>query len=155
MSETRSIDTPHGEARLETFRARSPFVTLLLSHGAGGGTGARDLQALARELPGQGANVVLLEQPWRLAGRKVATPPPTLDAALMAAAKSLRSRTPLVGGGRSAAARARGPRRWGVPPPPGRGPVPGRHPGSAPSAVCACRSRCTRRAGRRSRGSRS
>ena len=73
MSETRSIETPHGQARLETFRARSPLVTLLLSHGAGGGTGARDLQALARELPGQGAHVVLLEQPWKVAGRKVAT----------------------------------------------------------------------------------
>jgi predicted alpha/beta-hydrolase family hydrolase len=106
MSGTRSVDTPHGEARLETFRARSPFVTLLLSHGAGGGTGARDLQALAGELPGQGANVVLLEQPWRLAGRKVATPPPTLDDALMAAARSLRFRTPLVVGGRSAGARS-------------------------------------------------
>ena len=106
MSATRSVDTPHGEARLETFRARTPFVTLLLSHGAGGGTGARDLQALAGELPGQGANVVLLEQPWRLAGRKVATPPPTLDDALVAAARSLRFRTPLVVGGRSAGARS-------------------------------------------------
>jgi uncharacterized protein len=106
MSETRSIDTPHGEARLETFRARAPFVTLLLSHGAGGGTGARDLQALARELPGQGAHVVLLEQPWKVAGRKVATPPPTLDAALVAAARALRFRAPLVVGGRSAGARS-------------------------------------------------
>src|SRR3954449_2292902 len=106
MADLRSIDTPHGEARLDVRRARSPFVTLLLSHGAGGGTGARDLQALAGELPGQGANVVLLEQPWRLAGRNVATPPPTLDDALMAAARSLRFRTPLVVGGRSAGARS-------------------------------------------------
>ena len=106
MSRSRSIDTPQGEARLETFRARSPFVTLLLSHGAGGGTGARDLQALAHELPGQGATVVLLEQPWRVAGRKIATPPPTLDVALVAAAKALRVRTPLVVGGRSAGARS-------------------------------------------------
>ena len=106
MTEPRSIDTPHGEARLVTHRARKPFVTLLLSHGAGGGIGARDLQALADRLPRQGASVVLLEQPWRVAGRKVATPPRTLDDALAVAAKLLRVRTPLVVGGRSAGARS-------------------------------------------------
>jgi uncharacterized protein len=106
MSDQRTIDTPHGEARLEVHRARTPFVTLLLSHGAGGGTAARDLQALAGRLPRHGASVVLLEQPWRVAGRKVATPPATLDDALVAAARSLRTRTPLVVGGRSAGARS-------------------------------------------------
>jgi len=106
VSDLRSVDTPHGEARLDVRRARSPFVTLLLSHGAGGGVGARDLQALAKRLPAQGATVILLEQPWRVAGRKVATPPPTLDVALAAAARSLRVRTPLVVGGRSAGARS-------------------------------------------------
>jgi predicted alpha/beta-hydrolase family hydrolase len=50
--------------------------------------------------------VVLLEQPWRLAGRRVATAPATLDAALLAAANNLRVRTPLVVGGRSAGARS-------------------------------------------------
>jgi predicted alpha/beta-hydrolase family hydrolase len=102
----RQVDTPHGPARLVTHRARSPFVTVLLSHGAGGGIGARDLQVLADRLPAQGVSVVLLEQPWKVAGRKVATPPPTLDAALVAAAGSLRVRTPLVVGGRSAGARS-------------------------------------------------
>jgi predicted alpha/beta-hydrolase family hydrolase len=102
----RRIATPQGEARLVTHRARSPFVTLLLSHGAGGGIGARDLQVLAERLPPQGASVVLLEQPWKVAGRKVATPPPTLDEALVAAARALRVRTPVVVGGRSAGARS-------------------------------------------------
>ena len=106
MTESRSIDTPHGEARLVTHRARSPFVTLLLSHGAGGGIDARDLTALADRLPRHGASVVLLEQPWRVAGRKVATAPPTLDEGLKAAARSLRVRSPLVVGGRSAGARS-------------------------------------------------
>ena len=106
MSTERRIATPQGEARLVTYRARRPLVTLLLSHGAGGGIGARDLQALATELPRNGASVVLLEQPWKLAGRRVATPPATLDAALLAAANSLRVRTPLVVGGRSAGARS-------------------------------------------------
>ena len=102
----RRVDTPHGEARLVTYRARSPFATLLLSHGAGGGIEARDLQALAERLPRHGVTVVLLEQPWRVAGRKVATAPPTLDDALVAAARTLRTRTPLVVGGRSAGARS-------------------------------------------------
>jgi predicted alpha/beta-hydrolase family hydrolase len=106
MSSERRIATPHGEARLVTHRARRPLVTLLLSHGAGGGIEARDLQALASELPRNGASVVLLEQPWRVAGRRVATAPATLDAALLAAANNLRVRTPLVVGGRSAGARS-------------------------------------------------
>jgi predicted alpha/beta-hydrolase family hydrolase len=106
MKQAREIETPHGPARLEVRRARKPFVTLLLSHGAGGGVGARDLQALAAELPGQGASVLLLEQPWRVAGRRVASPPATLDDALVAAARSLRVRSPLVVGGRSAGARS-------------------------------------------------
>jgi uncharacterized protein len=102
----RTVPTPHGEARLHTWRAREPFATMLLSHGAGGGIEARDLVALRDALPRQGITVVLLEQPWRVAGRKVATPPATLDAALAAAVGRLRLRTPLVVGGRSAGARS-------------------------------------------------
>jgi uncharacterized protein len=102
----RRLPTTQGEARLVTHRARAPFVTLLLSHGAGGGIEARDLQALAAKLPRHGVTVVLLEQPWRVAGRKIATAPPTLDEALVSAARTLRYRTPLVVGGRSAGARS-------------------------------------------------
>ncbi len=112
----RMIATPHGEGRLVTRRSKSPFATLLLSHGAGGGIDAGDLEALARDLPRQGITVVLFEQPWRVAGRKVATAPPTLDGALTAAADFMRVRTPLVVGGRSAGARsaARTARRLGA-----------------------------------------
>ncbi|WP_243058189.1 alpha/beta family hydrolase [Nocardioides sp. SR21] len=102
----RRIDTPHGEARLVTARARSPYATLLLSHGAGVGIDTADLEALAKHLPHNGITVVRLEQPWRVAGKKVATPPPTLDAGLTAAAQQLRSKSPLVIGGRSAGARS-------------------------------------------------
>jgi predicted alpha/beta-hydrolase family hydrolase len=103
---TAIVDTPHGDGRCHTFRARTPAATLLLSHGAGGGVDARDLVALAEALPRQGITVVLFEQPWRVAGRKVATPPATLDAGLMAAAGRLRRSGPLVVGGRSAGARS-------------------------------------------------
>jgi predicted alpha/beta-hydrolase family hydrolase len=102
----RSVATPHGEGRLHTRRAIRPIATLLLSHGAGGGIESRDLWALADALPAQGVSVVLFEQPWRVAGRKVATAPPTLDAALTCAADVMRVRTPLVVGGRSAGARS-------------------------------------------------
>lgn len=102
----RDVDTPHGPGRLVTNRARGAVATLLLSHGAGNGIEARDLDALARHLPRHGITVVRFEQPWRVAGRKIATPPATLDAGLTAAADVLRTRTPLVVGGRSAGARS-------------------------------------------------
>lgn len=105
MSE-RMIETPHGPGRLVSARARAPIATLLLSHGAGVGIDTGDLEALAAALPAQGFSVMLFEQPWKVAGRKVAGPPPTLDAGLKAAANSLRIRTPLVVGGRSAGARS-------------------------------------------------
>ncbi|MCD6638756.1 MAG: hydrolase [Nocardioides sp.] len=104
--EIRDVTTPHGPGRLHVHRAHRPQATLLLSHGAGGGVDARDLVALAGALPAQGFSVLLLEQPWRVAGRKIATAPPTLDTALRCAAATMRLRTPLVVGGRSAGARS-------------------------------------------------
>lgn len=112
----REIDTVHGPGRLHVRRSTSPIATLLLSHGAGGGVEAPDLMALAGALPNQGVSVMLFEQPWRVAGRKIATAPATLDMGLVAAANALRGRTPLVVGGRSAGARsaARCARRLGA-----------------------------------------
>jgi predicted alpha/beta-hydrolase family hydrolase len=100
------VDTPHGEGRFVTDRSRHPVATLLLNHGAGNGIESRDLEALAKQLPRNGISVVRFEQPWRVAGRKVATAPSTLDAALIAAYDRLRIRTPLIVGGRSAGARS-------------------------------------------------
>jgi predicted alpha/beta-hydrolase family hydrolase len=106
VSSVRTIKTPHGDGRLFTFRARYPHATLLLTHGAGRGVDTDELQALAKALPSQGINVHLFDQPWVVAGRKVAPPPHFLDDGLIAAADQIRSRTPLVVGGRSAGARA-------------------------------------------------
>ena len=100
------VPTPYGDGRMVTHRAKKSAATLLLSHGAAGGIGARDLDALAHFLPRNGYTVVLFEQPWKVAGRKVATPPNTLDVGLTAAAHRLRSKAPLVVGGRSAGARS-------------------------------------------------
>jgi predicted alpha/beta-hydrolase family hydrolase len=115
----REIGTPLGPARVHVARPRSASEsggvdpargTLLLGHGAGGGIGAADLQAVARRALADGWTVALVEQPWRVAGRKVATPPPQLDIGWTAVVEGLdRSRgklpRPFVFGGRSAGAR--------------------------------------------------
>ena len=104
MTQVVEVGTTHGPARLHLDRARRPVGTVVLGHGAGGGVDAPDLVALARDLPGRGLNVLRVEQPWRVAGRRVATAPHHLDRAL------LDTRTawppgPVVVGGRSAGAR--------------------------------------------------
>src|SRR6187401_780642 len=104
-SSVRSVDTPMGEARVDIRRGTSTRVTLVLGHGAGGGIGARDLEALAGALPDRGVTVMRVEQPWHVAGRKVATAPPTLDVAWSAVFAELDLTGPLVVGGRSAGAR--------------------------------------------------
>lgn len=106
MTEERLVPTPHGDARLVRDRARHPVATLLLGHGAGGGVDAGDLAALAAALPRQGVSVMRVEQPWRVAGKKVASRPEVLDECFVAVANRLRGRTPLVVGGRSAGARS-------------------------------------------------
>ena len=102
----RTVPTPHGDARLHTDRSRHPIATLVLGHGAGGGPDSRDLGALAAALPRNGISVVRVEQPWRVAGRKIAPRPEILDECFVAATDKLRIRTPLVVGGRSAGARS-------------------------------------------------
>jgi uncharacterized protein len=99
------VPTPHGDARLHVDRSRRPVATLVLGHGAGGGVTARDLTALARALPSQGVSVFRVEQPWRVAGRRVAASPRVLDEAWLTVVNTLRPQTPLVVGGRSAGAR--------------------------------------------------
>jgi len=106
VSQVRTVATPHGDARLVNDRSRHPVATLLLGHGAGGGVESRDLVALAAALPRQGISVVRVEQPWRVAGKRVAPRPQVLDECFVAAADALRVRTPLVVGGRSAGARS-------------------------------------------------
>jgi hypothetical protein len=107
--ERRTVPTPVGDAVLHVSAPTgAPVGTLVLGHGAGGGVDTPDLLALARALPASGISVVRLEQPWHVAGRKVAGPPPTLDRAWLAVLADVdRSKMPppLVVGGRSAGAR--------------------------------------------------
>ncbi|MET9297483.1 alpha/beta family hydrolase [Streptomyces sp. NPDC003077] len=101
-----TVDTPVGEARITWYPARRAKAVLALGHGAGGGIEARDLQALAAALPSLGYGVALVEQPWRVAGKKLAPAPKTLDAAWTALWPALeKPGAPVVAGGRSAGAR--------------------------------------------------
>lgn len=101
------LATAYGEARVVTAAARGRQAgTVVLSHGAGAGIDTHDLRALAAELPDHGFTVVRLEQPWRVAGRRIATAPPTLDVGLESAVAHLQPTGPLVVGGRSAGARS-------------------------------------------------
>lgn len=82
VAEEIDVGTPAGPGRLVLTRAGGGEAGLLvLGHGAGGGIDAVDLVALADELPRRGIAVARFEQPWRVAGRKVAGRPATLDEA--------------------------------------------------------------------------
>ncbi|MGW3662581.1 alpha/beta hydrolase family protein [Streptomyces sp. NPDC005141] len=104
VSET--IETDAGTARVTWHRARRARLVLAVSHGAGGGIEARDLRALAEVLPAHGVSVALVEQPWRVAGKKLAPAPRTLDVGWRGVWPALaKPGLPVVSGGRSAGAR--------------------------------------------------
>jgi predicted alpha/beta-hydrolase family hydrolase len=105
MTEIRDVATSGGPARIFVDRSRHPVAVLVLCHGAGKGVDARDLVALAQALPRQGVSVYRIEQPWVVAGKKVAPRPAVLDQVTDEALSRLRLRAPLVLGGRSAGAR--------------------------------------------------
>ncbi len=103
------IDTPHGLARAELHCAPEARAALLLGHGAGGGVGAPDLVAASRGARAAGVDVALVEQPYRVAGRRAPAPAHQLDSAWLAVADRLIQEwfhdLPLVFGGRSSGAR--------------------------------------------------
>ncbi len=103
---TEIISTDAGDARVTWHRAKKARLVLAVSHGAGGGIEARDLKALAQVLPAHGVSVALVEQPWRVAGKKVAPAPKTLDVGWRGIWPALtRPGLPVISGGRSAGAR--------------------------------------------------
>jgi uncharacterized protein len=103
------IETPHGPARAELRPAASPRGALVLGHGAGGGVQSRDLVTAARVAGDLGFSVALVEQPYRVAGRKSPAPAHHLDAAWTVVVEHLRAGElrdlPFVVGGRSSGAR--------------------------------------------------
>ncbi|MEU4075583.1 hydrolase [Streptomyces venezuelae] len=106
MTQSETVPTDAGEARVTWYAGTEPGAVLALGHGAGGGVEARDLQALAAALPARGVTVALVEQPWRVAGKKVAPAPKTLDTGWRGLWPVLaRPGLPVIAGGRSAGAR--------------------------------------------------
>jgi len=103
------LETPAGLARIHLHITRRARAALVLGHGAGGGVGARDIVAASDVALSEGLAVALVEQPYRVAGRRAPAPATQLDAAWIAAVERLRADelagVPLVTGGRSLGAR--------------------------------------------------
>jgi uncharacterized protein len=87
----------------------SAVAALVLGHGAGGGIAAPDLVGAAEAAGSAGLAVALVEQPYRVAGRRSPAPASQLDVAWTSAVAQLCSGPftglPLLTGGRSAGAR--------------------------------------------------
>jgi uncharacterized protein len=103
------LDTPHGRARAHLLPAASPVAGLVLGHGAGGGIETPDLVGAAEGARSAGLSVALVEQPYRVAGRRSPAPANQLDAAWMSVVFALRDGPfgglPILTGGRSSGAR--------------------------------------------------
>jgi uncharacterized protein len=103
------IDTPSGPARAHLHRVDDPKGALVLGHGAGGGVEAPDLLAATEAARSVGFTVALIEQPYRVAGRRSPAPARRLDEAWVTVIGQLREDQlegmPLIVGGRSLAAR--------------------------------------------------
>jgi uncharacterized protein len=110
--DTLTIATTEGDARVRvTLPRTAPGGAIMLGHGAGGGVDAPDLRVAAQTALGAGWAVALVEQPYRVAGRRSPVPAPRLDAAWIQVTQALTGPTGrldglrLVTGGRSSGAR--------------------------------------------------
>jgi predicted alpha/beta-hydrolase family hydrolase len=103
------IETPHGWARVHVQKVPNPRGALVMGHGAGGGVEAPDLAAARAAALESGLVVALVEQPYRVAGRKSPPRAPVLDTAWTTVVEHLTGTSlrglPLVLGGRSMGAR--------------------------------------------------
>jgi uncharacterized protein len=107
--EIRELQTPRGLARVYVHMVAEPVGAVVLGHGAGGRVNAPDLMAAAEAAQAARFAAVLIEQPYRVAGRRASAPASQLDEAWKAVLVSLREGElrglPLIVGGRSAGAR--------------------------------------------------
>jgi uncharacterized protein len=103
------VDTSVGTARVHLRQAGSRRAALVLGHGAGGGVQAPDLVAVTGAAVELGFVVALVEQPYRVLGRRSPPPAPRLDTAWTEVVERLRADelagSRLVVGGRSSGAR--------------------------------------------------
>src|ERR1700748_1473652 len=105
------IDTPYGPARVHLHAAQvEAGAALVLGHGANGGVGARDLVCATDVAVALGFTTALVEQPYKVAGKRSPAPATQLDAAWRAVITGLRGGgeldgLPVITGGRSSGAR--------------------------------------------------
>jgi predicted alpha/beta-hydrolase family hydrolase len=103
------VESPSGLALAHLFAADRPRAWLLLGHGAGGGVEAPDLVAAREAALAERVSVGLVEQPYRVKGRRSPAPARQLDAAWEAVVARMHEQEvgglPLVVGGRSLGAR--------------------------------------------------
>jgi predicted alpha/beta-hydrolase family hydrolase len=103
------VETPHGPAEVHLHPVDEPRAALVLGHGAAGGVGSRDLVTVSDVARSEGISVALVEQPYRVAGRRSPAPAHQLDAAWTAVVEHLHvgelSGLQIVVGGRSSGAR--------------------------------------------------
>jgi uncharacterized protein len=106
---TLDVDTPQGPGRVHLHPADGAAGALVLGHGAGGGVEAPDLVTAMEIALAEGFSVALVEQPYRVAGRRSSPSADRLDEAWTAVVAHLRDGElgglPIVVGGRSAGAR--------------------------------------------------
>jgi predicted alpha/beta-hydrolase family hydrolase len=104
-----AVETPHGAARVHLRPVEEPRGALVLGHGAAGGVTSPDLTAATEAAREVGFTVALVEQPYRVAGKRAPAPARQLDAAWLAVVGRLREEAlaglRLVVGGRSLGAR--------------------------------------------------
>ena len=109
MGRMLEVETPHGRANVHLHPADEPRAVLVLGHGAAGGVASPDLTAAADAARSEAVSVALVEQPYRVAGRRSPAPAHQLDTAWMVVVDQLRAEDlrglPLIVGGRSAGAR--------------------------------------------------
>jgi uncharacterized protein len=105
------IETPYGPARVHLHPAQvDPIGVLVLGHGANGGVGARDLVCATDVAVALGFTTALVEQPYKVAGKRSPAPATQLDAAWRTVVTGLRGGgevegLPVITGGRSSGAR--------------------------------------------------
>jgi len=85
------IDTPRGLARAHVHKVKSARGAVVLGHGAGGGVTAPDLVAARDAALEERFTVALVEQPYRVAGRRSPPPAAHLDTAWVAIVGALRA----------------------------------------------------------------
>jgi predicted alpha/beta-hydrolase family hydrolase len=102
---TKPVDTPRGPAQVHLHRVDKPRAGLVLGHGAGGGVDSPDLVGATEAANSASLTVALIEQPYRVAGRRAPAPAHQLDEAWLTVVPQLFPDLPLIVGGRSLGAR--------------------------------------------------